>query len=143
MNEISNGNMKNEFVPYNVARRLKDLGFDEKCFAYYGIDYGSGPELVYEMYHNSAENLDRREFITVPLWQQVTRWLRNVHKINVTIDFFPNIKKWSSFSYSQNLNGKEYVKERSMRRFMEMTKYDTYEEALESEIINIVNNNLK
>lgn len=132
--------MKNEFVPYNVAKRLKDLGFDEICFYYFGIDYGYGPELVSDMYCNSSENLIRRGFVAAPLWQQVTRWLRDVHKINITIDFFPNVKKWSSFSYSQNLNGIEYVKERSMEKFMEMTKYDTYEEALESEIINIVNN---
>ena len=49
--------MKKEFVPYNVAKRLKDLGFDEKCFGYYGIDYGTGYEFVSEIYRNSSENL--------------------------------------------------------------------------------------
>jgi hypothetical protein len=27
--------MEKEFIPYNLALELKDLGFDEPCFGYY------------------------------------------------------------------------------------------------------------
>jgi hypothetical protein len=133
--------MKKEFVSYNISKRLKDMGFDEPCFGFY-LYPDSDLTLVWRETITDTPVTSNSQFLiasSAPLWQQVTRWFRDVHKINITVDFFPNVKKWSSFSYSQNLNGKEYVKERSMKKFMEMTKYDTYEEALESEIINIVN----
>ena len=30
--------IENEFIPYEQALALKKLGFDERCFGYYGIE---------------------------------------------------------------------------------------------------------
>jgi len=32
--------MNREFVPYQLALKLKSLGFDEPCFAFYQLEYG-------------------------------------------------------------------------------------------------------
>ena len=32
--------MKKEFIPYEQALKLKELGFDEPCFGYWNIDPG-------------------------------------------------------------------------------------------------------
>lgn len=51
--------MNKEFVPYEQALELKDLGFDEEC------------------YLTSYFNAESEEFIPTPLWQQVFRWFRD------------------------------------------------------------------
>jgi hypothetical protein len=58
--------MKNEFVPYNIARDLKKIGFDEDCLAYYMK--GS---------HNTS--------CKAPLYQQAFRWFREELGIDVCI----------------------------------------------------------
>ena len=51
--------MKNEFVPYDIALAMKELGFNEPCFGYYAIDsnnpcggsypcFGEGSALLYQ-----------------------------------------------------------------------------------------------
>jgi hypothetical protein len=132
--------MKNEFVPYNIAKKLKDMGFDEPCISYYP-DKDENIHYVTDGHNNVGVRSNSQFGIacSAPLWQQVTRWLRDERKINVYVDFFMNVKKWGSYSYSQNLNGEQYAMERSMEKFIKMIKYDTYEEALESEITNIIN----
>ena len=57
--------MKEEFVTYEIALKLKELGFDEPCFGYF-------PPLKKELtiWYNS-EITNNGEFILAPLWQQV------------------------------------------------------------------------
>jgi|2_EtaG_2_1085320.scaffolds.fasta_scaffold78468_3 hypothetical protein len=72
--------MKNEFIPYEEALALKELGFEEKCLGYYyNGDYflGTANSLSYkEILGNNA--------ILTPLYQQAFRWFRekyNLHAI--------------------------------------------------------------
>jgi hypothetical protein len=133
--------MKTQFVPYNIAKKLRDLGFDEDCLAYYDPD-GTirpiGPLIFY--YDGLSRNSGYQDIIAAPLWQQVTKWLRDTKKINVFVGFRPNTKKWDSFYYDMNLNGKEYVKFNNLDKFMKREVFNTYEEALESVIIDYINN---
>ena len=137
--------MKNLFVPYNVAKRLKDLGFDEPCICGYDPD----EKLRGKLTHTSSSTGDRVKIdwdkndshLPAPLWQQVTAWLRDTKKINVFVSFRPNTKKWDAYYYDMNMNGRDYVKQFTLIKFLNREVFDTYEEALESAIVNYLNNN--
>ena len=60
--------MKEEFIPYEEALALKELGFNEECFGYYDV--------TGEM--STKEILFQGEVvsITAPLYQQAFRWFR-------------------------------------------------------------------
>ena len=78
--------MNKEFIPYDQALELKELGFNEHCIAYYTIFqdklifsytaiYDSGNEYIDLVTNDNPSN--SKEFTTAPLYQQAFRWLRN------------------------------------------------------------------
>ena len=77
--------MKNEFVPYEEALALKELGFNETCFTFYTDEQ--------ELYnsegwgYNQGKNVLGDE-VVAPLYQQAFRWFRQEHglfsEINLT-----------------------------------------------------------
>ena len=74
--------MKNEFVNYEIALALKELGFDEPCFGYY---YASDKkEVGLEMYID-VKNQDIY-YVSAPLYQQAFRWFREKCSIQATIE---------------------------------------------------------
>ncbi len=60
--------MEKEFVPYIESLELKQLGFDEPCFAYY--DTG-----IFTFWYHSEQQPDLVLNCTAPLYQQAFRWL--------------------------------------------------------------------
>lgn len=72
--------MKDQFVPYELAVKLKELGFDEHCFAGY-----NNPKILLIYYKNECffgyENIEEYngwevlEDIKAPLWQQAFAFL--------------------------------------------------------------------
>lgn len=68
--------MKNQFTPLELALRLKDLGFNETCIAFYDNE-----DLM--IIHLLAMDLNNAHFdkyeggskVTAPLWQQAFDWL--------------------------------------------------------------------
>jgi hypothetical protein len=71
--------MEKEFVPYELAVKLKELGFDEPCLAGYStssenLEYYSRPLITKDSFT-----------IDVPLYQQAFRWLRKKYGIFVSI----------------------------------------------------------
>jgi len=132
--------MKDQYVPYNVAKRLKDLGFEEPCiFAYDEVPMAcTMSESPFEpLNYNSPSG---GGYVSAPLWQQVTAWLRDKKQINIYVGFRINVKKWDGHYYDMNLTGKEYAKVINMDHFMKRKVFDTYEDALENTIIDWVNN---
>ena len=65
--------MEKEFVEYDLALRMKALGFDEPCFGYYNMKkkFNMGD---YTTKHWKSTCL-------APLYQQAFRWFRDVHKL--------------------------------------------------------------
>jgi hypothetical protein len=74
--------MKNEFIPYEQALELKELGFDEECFGYYDIDngYTSGYAFCYSNVKSQLES-----GCSAPLYQQAFRWFREKHILDFGI----------------------------------------------------------
>jgi len=73
--------MKKEFVPYEQALLLKELGFNEKCAAHY-LDEDD-LELKWEIYRNLSFNTDN--CVQAPLYQQAFRWFREKFNFRYSI----------------------------------------------------------
>lgn len=77
--------MKELFIPYEQALNLKELGFDEPCFATYNSDKKVNRNPSHNMedlpiegqpyYWNNSKIY--KSCITAPLYQQAFRWLWN------------------------------------------------------------------
>jgi len=71
--------MKKEFNPYEQALALKELGFDEPCFAVY-ID----KTLIIEddwLYSTNQDTFIESSNFTAPLYQQAFRFFRQKHNL--------------------------------------------------------------
>jgi hypothetical protein len=81
MDLLNKTNMKNEFVIYEQALALKELGFDEPCLAFY-----SPKEELYPVFQEPSKgpyfnNGNFIETLRVPLYQQAFRWFREKHNL--------------------------------------------------------------
>ena len=102
--------MTNEFIPYEEALALKELGFDEPCIKYYWTDgmFAKGYEDPFN--YNKRDNV-----ISAPLYQQAFRWFRK-NKIRSSVSEF-------------DINNYMYFIDDGIWRDIEVPGYDTYEEA--------------
>ena len=82
--------MKEQFVTYEIALKLKELGFDEECFGRYeGADYylEKWNEVKLEPTHTTSQNTFSWQLASAPLWQQVIDWIREKYGIHIELDF--------------------------------------------------------
>jgi hypothetical protein len=63
--------MEREFVSYEIALALKELGFDEPCFGYH--EYSKKFLITDSVFYTNSEL--KNNGITTPLYQQAFRWL--------------------------------------------------------------------
>ncbi len=101
--------MNKEFVPYEEALALKELGFDEPCLGWYASD-GS---LIKDYVTNKFN-----EFTVAPLFQQAFRWFRE--KYNIKSYILPQLINEVERYTFKLVNNKVELK---------FLVYDTYEEA--------------
>jgi hypothetical protein len=79
--------MEKEFVPYELALRMKALGFDEPCFNLYHLNRR---ELMYvcpnigEVATYKYDNHNKTNHISAPTWQSAFRWFKKEYKIHVS-----------------------------------------------------------
>jgi hypothetical protein len=94
--------MKEEFVPYDIAQSLKELGFDESCFGHYTDEKLSTFTLTsYDF---------QQKWIEAPLYQQAFRWFREKYQLNGLINYKMNVQKWDFIPYDMNTDGIKYSK---------------------------------
>jgi hypothetical protein len=75
--------MEKEFIPYEQALALKELGFDEPCIRYYWTDG------MFSKTYNEPFNYSKKEnTISAPLYQQVFRWFREKYKLVAYIKYY-------------------------------------------------------
>ena len=122
--------MNKEFVTYEQALALKELGFDEPCISYYFSDsifndaaeeddtLHPGDPRFYSDTNTSLSAYTKDELkynsVSAPLYQQVFRWLRNQYATCWYIQ-----SEYPAFYGLFIHNGTDY----------DHTVYDTYEEA--------------
>lgn len=74
--------MEKEFVPYELALKLKELGFDEGCCAWWCTrDYNS---LEWDFNTNNCGWL-KGKVCSAPLWQQAFDWFREKYNLYIPI----------------------------------------------------------
>ncbi len=116
--------MEKEFVTYELALRMKQLGYNERNIYHYANSI-----LQEGITYNSDDELRPYESVSAPLYQQAFRWFRENHNLRGFIGFRPNIKQFDCHIYDMSLSGKEYVKQRTMEEYNKDPKVGTYEEA--------------
>jgi hypothetical protein len=92
--------MKNEFAPYELALRMKTLGFDEPCFGFYklgniNIYYGTILQGQNHKFRNNTQlNFygDLKEKISAPTYSQAFRWFREKYDLYPSINIYND--KW-------------------------------------------------
>lgn len=107
--------MEEEFVTYEQALALKELGFDEKCLSRYCVVTEWEKPTGEILFQNIECNLSERFLVKAPLKQQVFRWFREKYEIHGFIIHYSRVMfKWCIDSGDD---------------FEESIKLDTYEEA--------------
>jgi hypothetical protein len=70
--------MKEEFVPYELALKLKQLGFDEPCFLYWWKNESG--YILADIIYDEVRTLDFK----APLFQQAFRWFREKYGVHAS-----------------------------------------------------------
>jgi len=116
--------MEKEFVSYEIALKLKELGYNEPCLTYY-----------YELTSNLRTHLaiDVRNawtysgnkklgFTLAPLYQQAFKWIREKHNIDISINtIYSKYNENTIKQYSGVIDNKTM--------YTNVGFYDNYEEA--------------
>jgi hypothetical protein len=107
--------MEKEFIKYEQALALKELGFDEPCFARFSND---GDLLIAHTEKYIISNgVDRSEFFTLaPTYSQVFRWFRKEHNLK----FHIKEDVWNNWCSLKMIRHDDYIS---------IGEYKTYEEA--------------
>jgi hypothetical protein len=88
--------MDKDFVNYEIALALKELGFDEPCYIFY---YGDRLVLALNLEQGDTNTKLQKlhpNYVTVPLKQQVFRWFREKWKLHVEIVVQLGFKHWNA-----------------------------------------------
>jgi hypothetical protein len=88
-------NMEKEFIPYEQSLELKELGFDEPCFAFYNgkfLDFKIQGGDICSPYL-STEN--RGECPNAPTFSQTFRWFREKYGLWFRPDYYDEMKEYN------------------------------------------------
>ena len=116
--------MEKEFVKYEQALTLKELGFDEDCFGFYNLTITKTVIMNNNSY--GGFGLTQDHIIAAPLYQQAFRWFRKEYKLNGLLNHYPNTKLWDYSVHNLEWSGKELVE--YIKTEDRSVKYSTYEE---------------
>jgi len=100
--------MNKQFVTYEIALKLKELGFNEKCLGYFnrkgelicGINVSDEAFLFTNI--GKAPNC-----CLAPLWQQVIDWFREKYNIHIWI-YYDMVFENSYYQIRHEINKSEY-----------------------------------
>ncbi len=108
--------MKKEFVTYDIALRLKALGFDQPCLAFYQMEYSEvTPQLVDDSYEYkmtgfmTCKNSEiPNHYTSAPTLRQTFEWFRDNHNLFSTINIDQTMEPkfcYSIVKYNQYEDG--------------------------------------
>lgn len=82
--QLKTRHMKHLFMPYDLSLKAKQLKFNELCFGFYA---GSSSTLPIEMMNckNDEWGTKSKSICTAPIYQQIVDWLRENHKIDLSV----------------------------------------------------------
>lgn len=121
MSNNKQSSVDKEFVPYEEALSLKELGFNEPCLASY---FHAGKRLHITEYINHGEYT-----VLAPTFSQAFCFFREKYNLRGFIGFRPNVKQFDHHIYDMSLSGIDYTKQRTMAEYNKDPLVGTYEEA--------------
>lgn len=96
-----------EFIPYEQALALKELGFNEPCFGYYNM------KKKFNMGNYTTKHW--KSTCLAPTFSQAFRWFREKHNIHAEITWDPSYEydpgEWSDAIYEITFVDVSYTKE--------------------------------
>ena len=90
--------IQNQFVPYEIALTLKEIGFDEPCFGYYEVSdkHKDGFKLRFIEHEDSNPSKQPlNKDCLAPIYQQVLKWFLEK---KILIEVYP-IDDWEHWTY--------------------------------------------
>jgi hypothetical protein len=142
--------MKDELISYETAKLAKEKGFDEECKYYYDTEkelddfsYYAGNGTGFDQNSTCKENdyYNHKIDFVVPTQSLLQRWLREKHKLHLSVSYSVDHNKYSVNGYDEyHWNELKKRNPRSEGRFPYPYRsnfienkwiYNTYEEALE------------
>lgn len=116
---------KEDYVTLEVAKKLKEKGFDEPCLKMIDVENGFSSYCDYD--NICLENaLLKNGFISYPTLYEVEKWLRTTYNIFIDIDFLDD---YNFFIYYKDENGE------LTEKYYNTIYSKTYEEAVNKAII--------
>jgi hypothetical protein len=122
--------MEKEFVPYEQALALKELGFDEPCLTWWNKKEFVYPYWEREFGYNYESGI-AKDCVLSPLYQQAFRWFREKYSIQSTIEPTKDQHRFElGFNYWiwNTKTGEEWFTEPKNRPAGDYV-FDSYEEA--------------
>ena len=115
---LNQNRVEKEFVPYELALRMKALDYNESCMAY----YNKSKKLHFDKYTTSHWS----STCLAPTWQQAFRWFREKYSTHVeiheTTDWEEDNESWSFVIFKYRLGDNDGM-------ISSTIDYDTYEDA--------------
>ena len=129
--------MEKEFVKYEQALTLKELGFDEPCFGY----WKSKNWLIQEKTRTDGYTHADQE-CSAPLYQQVFRWFREKHGLlhDITLTLNINDELESFYILIHKLNGLVMNEDDDIELNVKTTNKEEAESACLDKLIEICKN---
>jgi len=117
--------MDREFIPYELALELKQLGFDEPCLKFYteGILW------------LDSHLWDIKKDVLAPTYSQAFRWFREKHQLNSSIN---TTYTCYTVSYVESLSRHYGGSIDNRGTFTNVGFYETYEEAEKKCLIKLI-----
>jgi hypothetical protein len=113
-----------DFIPYEQAFALKELGFDEPCFGYYEpngeLDYIENH--ILKDFPYLAKNSEWQDLVAAPTFSQSFRFFREKYDLRIWIESNYGVLKFEYVIATTNPNFID-------KQFNDFSGYKTYEEA--------------
>lgn len=112
--------MTKEFIPYQQGLQLKELGFDEPCWAWWHIE-DCDTRFCYSDQRSPIINSRETEIVGLPTYSQAFRWFRENYKLH---SYIHSDYSWNISGGIWDLNG-----HKGSRYDWDSNPHTTYEEA--------------
>ena len=124
--------MKEQFVTYDIALKLKKLGFDEPCFGWHFYEEFNPLRI-----QKCETYLEIESCTKAPLWQQVIDWFEEKYNLHIKFDLIGHSKIMHTFKiYSTGDIFLPRKEENTTSYFGEC--YESFKEAREQAILKVL-----